>query len=367
MSIIFINHFNENEGFGYGAVLNAFKTSASECFESEDIHFSFPEKSHSEKQCLIFDPATSNNTEIERLSAYVKKNNIKIALCFDQPTRRAWYAPLRRNGVRAVISYWGAPISSNYSGYKLLMRRLQFSLCRNRPDLFIFESEGMRNLATQGLGAPEKQTTVIRPGADGAIFRPPQPFERSKIHGELNLPQDKKLVVFSGHNDKRKGVHIFLAMAELITKNYPEHNLEFLLLGSRDRESSFLQYLLRDTETKNIHFLGYRNDVPEILKFSWLVVIPTVEWDSATVTAAEATLSGVPLLVSRLPGLQESVRGNVGLTVEPGSSEALTRAVIDLATNKHKYNTLKNNSIKHRDSRDRESQLKKLKAIFSNF
>ncbi len=69
-------------------------------------------------------------------------------------------AGLHRRGQRI---YWGAPMSSLNQGLKLLAKRLEVALFRrDRPDLFLFESEAMRDLAVKGRGLPRSATDVFR-------------------------------------------------------------------------------------------------------------------------------------------------------------------------------------------------------------
>jgi glycosyltransferase involved in cell wall biosynthesis len=82
-----------------------------------------------------------------------------------------------------------------------------------------------------------------------------------------------------------------------------------------------------------VKFLGWRDDLPEVLAALDIVVQPSTEPEAFGRSAAEAQAAGVPVIATRLGGLPEVVEeGVTGLLIPPGDSDALAEAIRSLAT-----------------------------------
>src|SRR5690348_3101770 len=137
--------------------------------DSARVHFGFTRVGEDRSSALPasftntveFDPVAPTRADVDRLAAYVAAHRITSVLALDLPVEANYLAGLRRAGVATVVDYWGAPISSENTGLKLLAKRVEVGLRRSKPDLFVFESEAMRTLAVRGRGVPRSATTVV--------------------------------------------------------------------------------------------------------------------------------------------------------------------------------------------------------------
>jgi glycosyltransferase involved in cell wall biosynthesis len=77
-----------------------------------------------------------------------------------------------------------------------------------------------------------------------------------------------------------------------------------------------------------VRLLGHRTDVPDLLAGADLAVV-TSEWEARQLFAQEALRAGVPLVATAVGGLPDLV-GDAARLIEPGSVDALDRAVRDL-------------------------------------
>ena len=80
-----------------------------------------------------------------------------------------------------------------------------------------------------------------------------------------------------------------------------------------------------------VHFLGKRNDIPALLRNADMYTQSSA-WEGFGIAAVEAMASGLPLVVSDVPGLREVV-GDAVVTVAPASPEAFAGAVNGLLKN----------------------------------
>jgi glycosyltransferase involved in cell wall biosynthesis len=294
------------------------------------VHFAYskilPDSTFSELplgSVFEMDPRQRDKGSLAQIKEQVQSRSIRLALGFDQQPGLPVYDVLREAGVKRIISYWGAPMSSINSGWRLAVKRLQVSLLRSYPDHYIFESESMRRTATHGRGISQDRTSVVYLGVDCEQFRPAN-ARSTYAHEVFSIPQDAHLVFYSGHMEPRKGVAVLLRAARLIATS-GRKDIYFLLLGNRPGEiDQYRDIYVGTAAEKQIIFGGYRSDIGRLMQSASVGVIASTGWDSFTRSAVEMSATGLPLIVSRLQGLQETIEhGVTGYSFTPGNAEEL--------------------------------------------
>ncbi|WP_245750004.1 glycosyltransferase family 4 protein [Marinobacter zhejiangensis] len=262
---------------------------------------------------IHLDTKWSRPDQLRAIKNYVKQHNIKYLLGFDQPVSRPMYQAFRKGGVKTFVSYWGAPMSSINTGIKLFLKKLEVSSRRHGPDHYIFQSNGMRDTAINGRGIPATKTSIVKTGIDTSRYAP-DISKQYYAHQCFNIPENRKIVVFSGHMERRKGVHVILQAAKTLTQDLAYKDVHFLILGNRPGEKElFSEYLQCPEVNEHITFGGYRPDVSDILKSCAIGMIASVEWDSFPMSSLEMAATELPLLVSNLSGLNEAVTPETGI------------------------------------------------------
>lgn len=203
-------------------------------------------------------------------------------------------------------------MSSINSGLKLILKKLEVSARRNGPDHYIFQSDGMRDTAVNGRGIPASKTSIVKTGIDTDKYAP-DPAKQHYAHQCFEIPKNRKIVVFSGHMERRKGVHVILQAAKALIQDLGYKDVQFLILGNRPGEKEGFNEYLQDPEVnQHITFGGYRSDVPDLLKSCSVGMIASTEWDSFPMSSLEMAATELPLIVSDLPGLNEAVTEDTG-------------------------------------------------------
>jgi glycosyltransferase involved in cell wall biosynthesis len=171
-----------------------------------------------------------------------------------------------------------------------------------------------------GAGFPERRTRVVA----NAV---PQPsvHDRATARRRLGLPV---------------GAPVALCLARLAAQK--RHDLllnawagdidgaHLLVAGDGPTRGAIESATLRLGLRERVHLLGERDDVDWLLSAADLVVLPT-DWEGLPVSLLEAMAVGVPVVVSRVGDLAETLGCAVRL-VEPGSAAALRHAIRDLLT-----------------------------------
>ena len=340
-------HFPSNVGYAIAPLEKTFYKMARQLTSDEaNIHYSYTSLEDGAPKSLpsgftnviTFDHYAKDKTEKNAISNYIKKNNIDVVFGFDLPVSRPSYYGLRKAGVRKIISYYGSPMSSINHGFRLLLKRLEVKTHIFRPDHFIFESEAMRKTAVYGRGIPLGETSVIHLGVDVDKYNPRvgDSFYAHKIFG---IPNDRKIIFYSGHMEERKGVHVIVrAAVELINKR-KRTDVHFLILGNKSgEEKKFLPLYEGTGAASYITFGGYRNDLEKIMPTCYLGTIASNGWDSFPRSALEMAACGLPLIVSNFQGLVETIeQGDTGVLFKTGDHIDLAMKIEQLLDDEEKH------------------------------
>lgn len=100
----------------------------------------------------------------------------------------------------------------------------------------------------------------------------------------------------------------------------------------------------------NIHFLGFRNDIPEIIKASDICVLSS-KWEGFGLVAVEYMAAGKPVIASNVDGLNDVVRG-AGMLFEQGNEKELAEKINLLIADDSLYNQMSKNCMKRSELYD---------------
>lgn len=125
---------------------------------------------------------------------------------------------------------------------------------------------------------------------------------KASIRKELGIPQEAFVIGHAGRLDKTKNHETILKVFQEVQKEYPN---VFLVLCGRDTERLLPQITALGIEEKTL-VLGYRNDVPRILKSMDCFLFPSFT-EGQPNALIEAMLSGVPIVASDIPSIRECV------------------------------------------------------------
>jgi glycosyltransferase involved in cell wall biosynthesis len=113
-------------------------------------------------------------------------------------------------------------------------------------------------------------------------------------------------------------------MAEL-TPRHPE--IHALLVGEGPLRRALHEEAARSGLSSNLHLLGFRDDVPDLLHASD-VLVHTARVEGFGYVIAEAMAAGLPVVATRCSSIPEIVQDSTtGTLVEPEDHAALVRAI----------------------------------------
>ena len=154
-------------------------------------------------------------------------------------------------------------------------------------------------------------------------------YEKNNLRELLNLKQDNIVLISMGDLIKRKNYEASIrAIAKCGNKN-----IHFLICGKGPILDN-LKNLSKELGIENqIHFLGYRRDIKDLLNISDIFLFTTYQ-EGLPRSMMEAMATGLPCIASRIRGnvdLLEEFNG--GYLVNPDDIECIAIHINELANN----------------------------------
>jgi glycosyltransferase involved in cell wall biosynthesis len=222
----------------------------------------------------------------------------------------------------------------NYFLYKQFIKRCQkiITITQGLKSLFIEKGVGGNKI----LVAPD--------GVDLEKFN--IPLNKEGCRKKLNLPIDRKIVLYAGHLYKWKGVDVLAEASKFL----PENCLVYFVGGTEEDIERFKDIYLK---FENIKIIGHRPhpEIPYWLKAADVLVLPNSrkekisrEWTSP-IKLFEYMASGTPIIASNLPSIKEILNNKNAYLVNPDEPRNLADAIKRAITDKEMTAFLSKNSF----------------------
>jgi glycosyltransferase involved in cell wall biosynthesis len=172
-------------------------------------------------------------------------------------------------------------------------------------------------------GVPEKKILALHDAVDADSFE--KIPDQSMIRKELNLPSEKKLVLYAGSLYPDRGIESILNLA----LSFPE--ALFVVLGGPDERRTYYLKRSEDLNIQNIAFLGYipHHEVKrylfaaDVLLMIWTKHVKTINFCSP-LKMFEYMASGRIIVGHAFPTIKEVLTdGETALLADPDSFEEL--------------------------------------------
>lgn len=148
---------------------------------------------------------------------------------------------------------------------------------------------------------------------------------------ELHIPDDKFVIGFFGRFEPVKGHSFFVRSIAELVKRYPE--VLCLLAGGGPLEQRIREMVHAYELQENIWFLGYRRDVPELMKAIDVLVLPSRK-EGIPRVVMEAMAAKKPVIATEVLGNREVVdHGETGYLFEWGNSQNFVAVMTRLIDN----------------------------------
>ena len=171
---------------------------------------------------------------------------------------------------------------------------------------------------------PQDKIVKIHSGVDIKKFKQ-APVGAIEKKCSLGLTQSGLVLGFIGWLIPTKGpMHLLKAMGD-VWQEYDDTILVFI--GKGDLDVALRAEALKSGANHRVHFLGWRNDIDEIMPIFDILVLPSLNEGMGRVLV-EAMAAGKPLVASNVGGIPDLVQHDYnGLLVPPGDEKALAASI----------------------------------------
>lgn len=206
--------------------------------------------------------------------------------------------------VEKMLSRWtDVLITINHEDYKLAKKKFKMKKLTYVPGIGI-------DTQREGLSQKEKE-------------------EKRK---ELGIPQDAFLITNAAEFTPNKNQKTVIEAIEQLHNP----NIYFVMCGIGEKKAELEQYVKEHGLEEHIRFVGFRNDLHEILQTSDCFVLSSFR-EGLSVALMEAMAEGLPVVCSRIRGNVDLIKdGKGGILVSPRNKEDYEAAFRKLYEMKHK-------------------------------
>lgn len=124
---------------------------------------------------------------------------------------------------------------------------------------------------------------------------------------------------------------------------YLSDKYHLYLVGDGIRHNDLKNLVETLSLNKRVHFLGIRNDIPQLISYADFVVMSS-HWEGFGLAAVEGMAAGKPVIASDVDGLREVVAG-AGVLFESGNEKDLAEKIMQLDSNSKLYESISKKCI----------------------
>lgn len=237
---------------------------------------------------------------------------------------RAAAVAARLTGARRVIfnvNNFAVPLRLPWEMIDFLIDRLVIAFC----DIFVTASKAAGEALIRR-GFPEERIFQV----PNAARTPGGLRPAGDLRKELGLAPRHVALLVAAFFEPRKGHAVLLEAVRLLReRGVPGiDRLRILLAGNGPLRANIEKRARAMGVEKQVLFLEYRTDIPDVLNACDALVLPSVSSEDMPYAVLEAMALSKSVVSTRLAGIPEMVEdGATGLLAEPGDAEELSRAL----------------------------------------
>jgi glycosyltransferase involved in cell wall biosynthesis len=171
-----------------------------------------------------------------------------------------------------------------------------------------------------------KDVVVIPNGMDGILFKK---VDKNAFKKELNIPLDKKVVLFFGRKSPVKGVANLLEAEKQILKE--RDDVYFVFVGPDEGEEHLIEKAAKENERIiNKGPIFAKKKIAEMYQGSYLYALPSYR-EGLPLTLFEAFASGLPVVATPVNGVPYEMKDpDNGVLVPYGDIKALKDGIVKI-------------------------------------
>ena len=202
-------------------------------------------------------------------------------------------------------------------------------------------------------------------GVDLEKFSPPGREKKTELRKKHNYSDQAFILIYVGELSYRKHQDLLIRAVHLLKDKIPR--IKLLLVGNGDLYEEYYKLAQALCVHKQVEFLGYRSDVPELMALADLSVSASRQ-EGLAVNLMEAMATGLPLVVSASRGQRDLiVPGENGILYQVDDLEKLSQGILQLYQDQALREQYGRKSLELISSYSIESINAEMKKIYSAF
>jgi len=209
-----------------------------------------------------------------------------------------------------------------------------------RVKKFIVITQKLKDLLLK-IGISEDKILVAPDAVDLKEFEIEE--SQKQCRKKLNLPLDKKIVLYTGHLFEWKGATVLLEAArnfQFPISNF--QNILFIFVGGTEKDIENFKLKISNLKLNNVLMVGHRPhmEIPYWLKAADILVLPNSskekisQFYTSPLKMFEYMTSQKPIVASDLPSIREILNENNAILVRPDDPRVLAEGIQKALKNK---------------------------------
>ncbi|MDD3304292.1 MAG: glycosyltransferase [Clostridia bacterium] len=164
--------------------------------------------------------------------------------------------------------------------------------------------------------------------------------EKHNLRAELSIKDDDIVLIYVAELNKNKNQGMAINAMKALIKEEKKYKLIFV---GKDSYGGIYQKQVKEYNLeKNIKFLGYRKDVPQLMKISD-VAVSTSKREGLPVNLIEASMCGLPIVATNCRGNRDIVNNSKnGYIINNGDIQNMCKSIISITNNIEEYKSNEN-------------------------
>ena len=184
--------------------------------------------------------------------------------------------------------------------------------------------------------------------------------QKIELRESLGLKKDDFVLIYPARLDLNKN-HSFLinSMKKIIDK---DNNIHLVLAGLDELNGKYQELAKQLNVDNNIHFLGYRKDIPSLLKISNISVSSSLR-EGLPVNVIEGFAAGLPVVALKCRGMNDLIENEKNGFIVLNEEEFIDKIFL-LKNNEEIYDEIKSNNLVKVEKYYIENIIKKMETIY---
>jgi glycosyltransferase involved in cell wall biosynthesis len=218
-----------------------------------------------------------------------------------------------------------------------------------------------------GKGFEERKMVRIYDAMDLSEFK--QVKSREDVWSELNIEDDRPVVSIFGNVQQWKNQETVIKACERLRTKYPDI-LCCIFGGIIEKEYAdrLMEFVHAKEMERNVLFAGYRNDVPDCMNASDILVHASAKPEPFGMVVIEGMAMGKPVIAANIGGPPEIMEDGIsGLLFEPRDYAQLAERIDYVLSHSGEASRLGENAVRRVEKNFRiEKQIELIKSVYKN-